>query len=159
MKKATQDNKFIYISTPYGKDAIILNSFEYREEMSELFSLRVYAYFNGQKGELNQIVGQPVIIKMDNNSQVLLEPRYFHGFVAKATLAGSRVTKFEDGENYKNIELVVVPKLNFANYKINSRIFQNKDIKEIISLILGEHGVDFSFSLTKSYAKYNYKVQ
>ncbi|EJU9788388.1 hypothetical protein N5M52_004382, partial [Vibrio vulnificus] len=55
MKKATQDNKFINISTPYGKDAIILNSFEYREEMSELFSLRVYAYFNGQKGELNQI--------------------------------------------------------------------------------------------------------
>ncbi|EOB3567129.1 type VI secretion system tip protein VgrG [Vibrio vulnificus] len=159
MKKATQDNKFINVSTPYGKDAIILNSFEYREEMSELFSLRVYAYFNGQKGELNKIVGQPVIIKMDNNSQVLLEPRYFHGFVAKATLAGSRVTKFEDGENYKNIELVVVPKLNFANYKINSRIFQNKDIKEIISLILGEHGVDFSFSLTKSYAKYNYKVQ
>lgn len=159
MKKATQDNNFISISTPYGKDAVILNAFEYREEMSELFSLRVYAYFNGQKGELNQIVGKPVVIKMENNHQVTLEPRYFHGFVAKATLAGSRVTTFADGENYKNIELSVVPKIKFSDYRVNCRIFQNKDIKEIVSQILGEHGVDFTFSLTKSYLKYSYKVQ
>ncbi|EHA1124181.1 type VI secretion system tip protein VgrG [Vibrio navarrensis] len=159
MKKATQDNNFISISTPYGKDAIILNSFEYREEISELFSLQVLGYFNGQKGELNQILGKLVLVTMKNHEKVTAEPRYFHGIVSKARLLGSRVTKVHQGDNYKNIEIIVEPRLKFSEYRVNSRIFQNKDIKEILSLILGEHGVDFSFKLNKSYAKYTYKVQ
>ncbi|WP_217517331.1 type VI secretion system tip protein TssI/VgrG [Vibrio metschnikovii] len=159
MKKATQDNNFINISTPYGKDAVILNSFEYREEMSELFSLQVLAYFNGQKGELNQIVGKPIVITMKNHEEVSSDPRYFHGVVSKARLMGTRVTKANQGDEYKNIEIIIEPKLKFADFRLNSRIFQNKDIKEILSLILGEHGVDFSFELNKSYPKYTYKVQ
>lgn len=159
MKKSTQDNNFISISTPYGKDAIILNSFEYREEMSELFSLQVLAYFNGQKGELNQILGKPVVITMRNHEKISSEPRYFHGIVSKARLMGSRITKVSQGDCYKNIEIIIEPKVKFSAFRINSRIFQNKDIKEILTLILGEHGVDFSFKLVKSYPKYTYKVQ
>ncbi|NMU81906.1 type VI secretion system tip protein VgrG, partial [Vibrio parahaemolyticus] len=63
------------------------------------------------------------------------------------------------GENYKNIELLIEPQLRFAEYRKNCRIFQHKDIKEIISEVLSEHSVAFSFELTKSYPKYTYKVQ
>ncbi|MGR5235992.1 type VI secretion system tip protein TssI/VgrG [Vibrio alfacsensis] len=159
MKKATQDNNFIRISTPFGKDAIILNSFEYKEEVSELFSLHAQAYFNGQLGELNQIVGQEVTISMDNNPLVSLQPRYFHGVVSKARLAGTRVATANNGENYKNVDLIVEPKIRFSDYRTNCRIFQYKDVKEIVSEILSEHSIPFSINLTKSYAKYTYKVQ
>lgn len=159
MKKATQDNNFISISTPFGKDAVILNSFEYREKASELFSLRANAYFNGQKGELNSIIGNEVVITLENNKDVSSQPRYFHGVVSRAKLTGTRISKENDGENYKNIEIFIEPKFRFCQYRVNCRVFQNKDLKEIISEVLSEHGVSFSFKLNKSYPKYTYRVQ
>ncbi|MGY5733615.1 type VI secretion system tip protein TssI/VgrG [Vibrio chemaguriensis] len=159
MKRATQDNNFIRISSPFGKDAIILNSFEYREEISELFSLRAKAYFNDQRSELNEIIGKEVTITLENSEDVSSKPRYIHGYVSAARLEGQRVSNTHNGENYKNIELLIEPKLRFADYRKNCRIFQHKDIKEIISEVLSEHSVAFSFELTKSYPKYTYKVQ
>ncbi|KIP66232.1 type IV secretion protein Rhs [Vibrio harveyi] len=159
MKKATQDNNFIRIFTPFGEDAIILNSFEYKEAASELFSLHAYAYFNGQQAELNQIIGKEVTISMDNHSLVSLQPRYFHGVVSRAKLSGTRVSTVDRGEQYKNIELIIEPKLCFSNYRTNCRIFQYRDVKEIVSEILAEHEITFSFKLTKAYTKYTYKVQ
>ncbi|MCG6418604.1 type VI secretion system tip protein VgrG, partial [Vibrio fluvialis] len=140
-------------------DAIILNSFEYREEISELFSLRAKAYFNDQRSELNEIIGKEVTITLENNEDVSSNPRYMHGYVSAARLEGKRVSNTHKGENYKNIELLIEPKLRFAEYRKNCRIFQHKDIKEIISEVLSEHSVAFSFELTKSYPKYTYKVQ
>lgn len=159
MKKATQKNNFIRISTPFGTDAIILNSFEYKEKVSDLFSLHAQAYFNGQHEELNNIIGQEVVIAMDNDPSVSFQPRYFHGVVSRAKLTGSRVTTAHQGENYRNIDLLIEPKVRFADYRVHSRIFQNKDIKEIVSEVLSDHDVSFSLKLTKSYSKYTYKVQ
>ncbi|YCO02225.1 type VI secretion system tip protein TssI/VgrG [Vibrio sp. VNB-15] len=159
MKKATQDNNFIRIFTPLGKDAIILNSFEYKEATSELFSLHAYAYFNGHQAELNKIIGKEVTISMDNNPLVSLQARYFHGIVSKARLSGTRVSTVDNGEQYKNIELIIEPKLCFSKFRTNCRIFQYKDVKEIVSEILAEHEIIFSFKLVKSYAKFTYKVQ
>ncbi|BDU31348.1 hypothetical protein TUMSATVNIG1_19570 [Vibrio nigripulchritudo] len=79
MKKATQSNNFIKISTAFGYDSIILNSFQYYEGLSELFSLQALAYFNGTQGDLSQVIGKPAVILMDNNALVTEDPRYFHG--------------------------------------------------------------------------------
>ncbi|HHX8266392.1 TPA: contractile injection system protein, VgrG/Pvc8 family, partial [Vibrio diabolicus] len=100
MKRATQDNNFIRISSPFGKDAIILNSFEYREEISELFSLRAKAYFNDQRSELNEIIGKEVTITLENSEDVSSKPRYIHGYVSAARLEGQRVSNTHNGENY-----------------------------------------------------------
>lgn len=145
MKKASQKNNFIRISSPFGSDTLILNSFEYKETVSQLFSLYAHAYFNDQHEELNNIIGKEVLITMDNHPSVSAKPRYFHGVVSRARLTGSRVTTVEHGENYKNIDLYIEPKIRFSDYRTNCRIFQNKSIEEIISLILSEHDVEFSF--------------
>ncbi|MDP2571609.1 type VI secretion system tip protein TssI/VgrG [Vibrio penaeicida] len=159
MKKATQSNNFIKISTAFGYDTIILNSFQYYEGLSELFSLQALAYFNGTQGELSQIIGRPAVILMDNSIAVTDTPRYFHGVVTSARIIGSRVSSSNDGENYKDIELTIQPRLALCSYRKNSRIFQNKDVKEIVSLLLGEHAVEFNLKLNKSYSKYTFKVQ
>ncbi|TOF73590.1 type IV secretion protein Rhs, partial [Vibrio parahaemolyticus] len=113
-----------------GKDALILNSFEYREGISELFSLRAKAYFNDQKNELNEIVGKEVTISVENSSRVSKSPRFFHGIVSAAKLEGQRVMNSHNGENYKNIEIIVEPKVKFAAYRNNCKIFQKKNIKD-----------------------------
>ncbi|EJG1472908.1 type VI secretion system tip protein TssI/VgrG [Vibrio parahaemolyticus] len=159
MKKASQDNNFIRISSPFGKDALILNSLEYREGISELFSLRAKAYFNDQKNELNEIVGKEVTISVENSSRVSKSPRFFHGIVSAAKLEGQRVMNSHNGENYKNIEIIVEPKVKFAAYRNNCKIFQKKNIKDIISEVLSEHGVAFKFELKNTYPQYSYKVQ
>ncbi|CCN45733.1 putative VgrG protein [Vibrio nigripulchritudo MADA3029] len=159
MKKATQSNNFIKISTAFGYDSIILNSFQYYEGLSELFSLQALAYFNGTQGDLSQVIGKPAVILMDNNALVTEDPRYFHGVVTNARILGSRVTSGHEGENYKDIELTIRPRLALCEFRKNNRIFQNKDVKEIISLILGEHAVEFALKLNKTYPKYTFKVQ
>lgn len=159
MKKATQNNSFIKITTAFGYDSIILNNFQYYEALSELFSLQAHAYFNGTQGELNQVIGKPAVISMDSHSLVASEPRYFHGIVTSARILGSRVTVSGGGENYKNIELTIQPKLSFCAFRKNNRVYQKKDVKEIVSLLFSEHEIDFGINLTKSYQKYDFKVQ
>lgn len=159
MKKSTQDNNFIRIITPLGKDAIILNSFEYNEAISELFSLRAKAYFNDQNHELNELIGKEVTILILNDESVTKKPRYINGIVSKATLEGQRVANYQDEDKYKNITLFIEPKMKLTEYRKNCRIFQNKNVEEIISEVLSEHKILFSFKLTKSYQKYSYKVQ
>lgn len=159
MKKATQNNSFIKITTAFGYDSIILNSFQYYEALSELFSLQAHAYFNGTQGDLNQVVGKPAVISLDGHSLVTSEPRYFHGVVTSARILGSRVTVSDGGENYKNIELTIQPKVSFCAFRKNNRVYQKKDVKEIVSLLFSEHEVDFGICLTKSYPKYDFKVQ
>lgn len=159
MKKSTQDNSFIRIISSLGKDAIILNSFEYNEKISELFSLRAKAYFNDQNYELNELIGKEVTILMLNDDKVSEKIRYINGIVSEATLQGQRAANYQYEDKYKNITLVIEPKLKFADYRKNCRIFQNENVEEIISEILSEHGVLFNFKLTSSYPKYNYKVQ
>ncbi len=159
MKKATQNNNFIKITTAFGYDSIILNSFQYYEALSELFSLQAQAYFNGTQGELNQVVGQSAVISMDGHLLGSNKPRYFHGIVTSARILGSRVTVSDGGENYKNIELTIQPKASFCAFRKNNRIYQKKDVKEIIALLFSEHEVELSLNLTKTYKKYEFKVQ
>ncbi len=159
MKKATQDNNFIRIMTPLGKDVIILTSFEYKDEVSKLFSLRAKAHFNGQKNELNEILGKEVTILIKNDEKITSYLRFINGVVSEATLEGKRISGCFNEDSYRNISIVVEPKLSFANYRNNCRIFQNKSIQDIISELLLEHGVEYNFNLTQLYPKYSYKVQ
>lgn len=81
------------------------------------FSLRAKAYFNDQRSELNEIIGKEVTITLENNEDVSSNPRYMHGYVSAARLEGKRVSNTHKGENYKNIELLIEPKLRFAEYR------------------------------------------
>lgn len=159
MKKATQDNNFICIKSPLGKDVVILTSFDYKDGISKLFSLRAKAYFNEQNNELNELLGKKVTVVIKNDEKINSNARYINGVVSQAVLEGNRIVLHDDGNKYKNISLVIEPKLCFANYRKNCRIFQNKDVKDIISDLLTEHGVDYKFDLEHSYPKYTYKVQ
>lgn len=159
MKKATQNNNFIKITTAFGYDSLILNNFYYYEGISELFSLQAQAYFNGTRGELAQVIGTPVIISMDYPDGLSEEPRYFHGIVTKARMLGSKAEAKDEAGGYKNIELTIQPKLALCAFRKNSRIFQNRNLEDIVSILLSEHSVDFGLELEKSYGTYNYKVQ
>ncbi len=159
MKKATQDNNFISIKSSLGKDVIILTSFEYKDEVSKLFSLHAKAYFNEENNELNELLGKEVTVVIKNDEMTNAKARYINGVVSQAALEGNRVVLHDDGNKYKNISLVIEPKLCFAKYRINCRIFQSKGVKSIISEVLAEHDVDYKFDLEHSYPKYTYKVQ
>ncbi len=89
-----------------GKDVIILNSFEYIDEVSKLFSLHAKAYFNNHKNNLNELIGKEVTVVVKNDEIISKTPRYIHGIVSQAILDGNRVAPHQDGGNYKNISLI-----------------------------------------------------
>ncbi len=159
MKKATQNNNFISIWSSLGKDVIVLSSFEYMDEVSKLFSLHVKAYFNDQKNELNELIGKGITVLIKNDKSISKTPRYINGIVSQATLEGNRIAPVQDGGKYKNISLIIEPKLSFARYRKNCRIFQNKSVEDIISEVMSEHDITYKLNLKRSYTKYSYKVQ
>ncbi|WP_198263445.1 type VI secretion system Vgr family protein [sulfur-oxidizing endosymbiont of Gigantopelta aegis] len=101
--------------------------------------------------DLSQLVRQAAIITLYYKN----ESRYYHGIIKDATLLG------ENGQSYV-YEITLVPKVWFLNYRRNCRIFQQKNVQQIITQLLDEAGLsgeEVQFHLKEQYATLNYTVQ
>jgi type VI secretion system secreted protein VgrG len=68
-------------------------------------------------------------------------PRYFHGSARRFTTLGP-----DERENW-HYTIGVVPQIWFMNQTENCRFFENRSVKDIVSTLLGDIGVLFSFRL------------
>ena len=59
----TQENRFLELTTPLGKDILLLNSFSVSEKVSALYTIELDTLY---KGEIDpkKLLGQPVSIKV-----------------------------------------------------------------------------------------------
>lgn len=88
------------------------------------------------------------------------EPRTFAGIVESVTLKGSGQMGME-GRLYRYIASVV-PKIALLDRVTDSRIFQDMDVKEIVTKVLESHdiaGDGVEWKITGSYPKREYCVQ
>src|ERR1043166_1679971 len=138
----TQDNRFIGIETPLGKDVLLLNSFTASDAISRLFHLDVEVLSENSSISFNQIVGQKVTIRIDLADD---KKRYINGSVNRFAQSGNdhRLSRYR---------LEVVPWLWFLTRRANCRIFQNKKITDIIKKI-------FSDSAYKGLSEYQIQAQ
>ncbi|WP_413112313.1 type VI secretion system tip protein TssI/VgrG [Thaumasiovibrio sp. DFM-14] len=158
MKKASQDNNVVAIATPLGKDKLILDSVEYQEGLSQLFSMVASVHANGAIVDVNSLIGKPVIITMKMQER-FGGYRYLNGIATRVRSEGTRVSESADGELYRKYKIIVEPALTFAAHKVNCRFFQEMSVDDIVSEVLGENNVDFKNKLEENYPKLIYKVQ
>lgn len=146
----TQDNLDITLTTPLGKDKLIIKRFSGEEKISGLF--RFYLEMISDANDLNfeSIVGKNVTVTMK-----LAESgeRYFHGLVGRFVQAG--------GDEKNTTYLAdVYPWFWMLTLTRDSKIFQNKSVPDIIEEIFKDNGfTDFKNSLTKTYSPREYCVQ
>jgi len=147
----TQENRFLYVETPLGKDKLLLRSFAGTEGISQLFHFDLDLLSEDNAVNLDQIVGQNVTFSMlqaDNKTE-----RFFNGFV-------SRFGQLPEEGRFTRYHAEVVPWLWFLTRAADCRIFQNMKIPDIIQEVFRDLDFrDFEVKLQRSYKDWDYCVQ
>ena len=103
--------------------------------------------------QLDQLMGQAATVMWGFVDET---PRRFAGIVEEATVIGSPM---EQGTLH-TYAFKLVPRINTLARMVDSRIFQDKDVKEIASDVFAEVELDrLDWQLTGSYPKRDYCVQ
>jgi type VI secretion system secreted protein VgrG len=145
----TQAGRLISLSTPLGKDKLLLTGFTGQEAISRLFYFHLTTLSENPAIDFTQIVGQAVTINVVQADDSM---RYFSGIVSHFACPGM------EGDMVR-YELQVVPKLWTLTRYADCRIFHNKSIRDILTSVLNERGIDYQATLTGNYAPLEYCVQ
>lgn len=144
----TQQNRVIQITTPLGKDVLLLQGFSGQEAISSLFhfDLDLLAE-NRQNVSFDSLIGQKVSI------QVLLpgdQKRYFHGILSSFSQGGR-------DHLFTRYRAEMVPQLWLLTHKVQSRIFQNMTVPDILKKVL--EGLDITWEIQGTFQPRDYCVQ
>lgn len=156
MADFTQKDRLLSLKTPLGKDVLLINSLTGMERVSGLFNFHVEAVAANSKADqvkAEALVGQKATVSIllpDLSTQ-----RHINAIVSRFS-QGTQDARF----TYFSLELV--PWLWMCTQSAESRIFQEKNVEQIVTKVfedLNLKNADFHFDLTKSYTVWDYCVQ
>jgi len=150
MSSYVQTDQYISISTPLGKDKLLLRSFRGEERLSGLFEFFLEMQSEDPALDFAAIVGKSVTVT------VLLADgtnRYINGIVGKFVQAGG------DARFY-NYYAELHPWFWLTTMSADCRIWQNKSVIDIVTGLFTELGfTDYRNSTSGTYAALEYCVQ
>ncbi|HVV93442.1 MAG TPA: type VI secretion system tip protein TssI/VgrG [Hyphomicrobiales bacterium] len=152
---ASQEKRLAVLSTPLGKDVLVLTRLEATEGLSELFEFRIDALSETAGLDFNSVLGRPASVALVTSSGT---PRQFTGIATEAESLGPV-------GRYHAYRLVLRPWLWLLSQRANCRIFDKTVVghptaPEIIKKVFTEAGFsDFRASLNESYPELEYCVQ
>jgi type VI secretion system secreted protein VgrG len=143
-----EENRFLYINSSLGPDELLLESFTGGEAISHLFWFQLELWSENAAIKFEDILGQGISFGV--NGLEGGEPRHINGIVTSFTqLPGTfRLARYR---------ATVAPKIWVLTRTENLRIFQDKDVPDILKKVL--QGFDVTWELHKSYPKREYCVQ
>jgi type VI secretion system secreted protein VgrG len=154
----TQDNRFITITTPLGKDVLVVRGFEGTDSISMPFSYELDLVSDDSNIKFEDIIGKKVTVSiaLDDGGA-----RYFNGIVSRfSQISGS--TETEDELQLARYSATMVPWLWLLTRSSDSKIFQNLSVPEIVQKIFGKpdfQSYSFKMNLQGSYTPKEYCVQ
>ena len=135
MGQLTQDNRLISITSPLGKDKLLLTSFQGVEYISDLFEYQVEVLSDDLAIKPAALIGKTVTVHINNDQK-----RTFNGYVSRFSFGEIKA------DNLRQYRLTVVPWLWFLTKTNDHRIFQNRTPQDIIKTIFSDLGFnDFEF--------------
>lgn len=161
MAKATQKGRLLSIITGLGEDYLLIDNLTVTEGLSQLFTIDVELLFDEEgKSSLEKptvldvksILGQAATISFTQNviTQQDQSSRFFNGIF--------KSIRFTGRTNYfSTYEATIVPQVWELTQIVQSRIFQQKSVKDILSQVFS--GYQIKFELQETYEPRNYCVQ
>jgi type VI secretion system secreted protein VgrG len=146
----TQDNRHIAVTTPLGKDVLLLKGITGHEGLSRLFSFQLDLLSEKDRAiDFTTIVGKQVSVELKHAGG----KRFFHGVVNRFSQGAGDAT-------FASYRAEVVPWLWLLTQTADCRIFQNLSVPDILKKVFVDLGFSaFKFNLTKAYAPREYCVQ
>src|SRR5580704_2304500 len=146
----TQDTQRISISTPLGKDKLLLRGFSGSESISQLFHFDLDLLSENDSIKFADLVGKNVTLHVNTAEG---GKRYFNGFLST----------FSQGPQERRLTAYhaqMAPWLWFLTRTADCRIFQNKKVPDIIQEIFTDLKFrDFELRLYGTYTPRDYCVQ
>ena len=150
MPSYTQINRRIAISTPLGENELLLKAFTGAEAISQLFHFDLDLLSENDSIKFQDVVGKNVTLRIFDADHA---ERHWNGFV-------SRFSQGSQNRRLTNYRAEVVPWLWFLTRTADCRIFQHKNVPDIIKKIFDDLGFkDYDFRLYGSFAERDYCVQ
>jgi len=152
MPTFTQDGRFMAITTPLGKDVLLLDSFSGVESISRLFHFKLGMYADSETTvAFDQLLGQKVTVTLQGKS-----PRYINGIISRFS-QGQRVKGVDQNSMLVRYDAEIVPQLWLLTKNVQSRIFQRKSVPDILQEVL--QGLDVSPDIQGTFEPRDYCVQ
>lgn len=150
----TQDKRLLNITTPLGKDFLLMNKLTASESLSKLFSFEVeVVHDEDEEGyeptvvDVQRILGQNVSIKLEQRDKTTRE---FNGIVSQFS-QGTRHVRFSF------YYMTIVPAIWTLTQISQSRIFQHKSVPDILKEVF--KGFEVGYELQGDFKPRNYCVQ
>lgn len=148
MSEITQDGRLIAITSPLGKDELLLYAFEGVEHISDLFNFQIDVLSKNQTIKPEDLIGKTVTLTIQDKQK-----RTFNGYISRFSFGEIRPG------NLRHYRLEMVPWLWFLSKTHDHRIFQDKSTKDIVSQVFSDLGFnDFEFNISST-NKREYCVQ
>ena len=145
---STQTKREMRIATPLGTDAVLLTEWSGYEAISELFCFQATLICDPKQPlDFDKLLGQNVTITLEQGNQTT---RCFNGMVRQLG-QGRR------DDSYLHYDAEIVPQLWLTTQNLQSRIFQQMSVPDILRQVLADYNV--SYELSGTYEPRNYCVQ
>ena len=146
----TQDNRFLSLTTPLGKDVLLLNSFSVSERLSAPYRMELDVLYKGTV-DPRKLLGQPISFSLSYGS---LEEgkRHFHGIVSEVGIGG-------ETERFRRFRLIVVPRLWLSTLSTNFRSFENMTVPDIVRKVLQPLNMQTRWELSGNYTNWDFCFQ
>lgn len=149
MRTGFKQNPALAVTTPFGADVLLLDSFQGTEAISQPFRFSLLMRSASTALDPALIVGASVTVKMAPPGGPV---RYFNGIVSRFMQAGGDAA-------FSSYSAELVPSLWLLTLSRDRVIYQNKTAADIVKTVLGDFGVTFDAQLTATYGSREYCVQ
>ncbi|MCL4806731.1 MAG: type VI secretion system tip protein VgrG [Thermoanaerobaculia bacterium] len=149
MADYVQQNRKVRVTTPVGEDVLFLKAFSGTEEVSRPFSFRVEMIAeNKKKVAFDAMLGEKVTVHL-----LLADEATEHHFNGVCV----RFAQAERDEEFTTYRADLVPEFQLLARKAQSRIFQRKNVPDILKEVM--EGVTVEWKLEGKYEKRDFCVQ
>ncbi len=153
LMEAAHEAKFVF-EIAGDRTLFKVVSFDGAEKMSVPYHFSMELAMEGSESDDYQFeehIGQEACLIISGQT----DDRYVHGIISEIECMGER-------GSFTIFKFALVPSIWLLSLRVNSRIFQNKKVNEIIKKVLTDAGIPsdrFRFALTNSYLTREYCVQ
>lgn len=138
------------MTSPFGENEVVIESFRGTEGLSEIFDFRIEALSETENLNFDKAIGEKFSVTINAAGGA---DRQFNGLLVEANWGGVK-------GGLHRYELVLRPWLWLLSFSTDCRIFAEKNVPDIIREIFRDSGfTDFRFTLTESYPTLEYCVQ
>ncbi len=154
MPTYTQTDRLLAVTTPLGPDALLLETLSGVEAISQPFEFELGLLAPSETDvAFDQVLGQSATVQL---LQLDGSQRYFNGIVVRFAEGGQVRGAYGD-TTFVRYTATLVPKLWLLTRKAQSRIFQQKNVPDILKEVLA--GLDVDWQLQGTYEPRDYCTQ